>query len=130
MRTRQQLQLKPLQTGFTLIELIIVIVIIGILAAVAIPKYIDITAEAKKAAVAGIAGNVGSGAATNFAMCSAYPNDTDKCTKSTACDNTTGWKVLQGGQPDGATMAAGTASGTCAVTKDSVASPDFVYSGT
>jgi len=36
--------------GFTLIELVIVIVILGILMAVAIPKYIDITGQAKRAA--------------------------------------------------------------------------------
>ena len=37
------------QHGFTLVELITMIVIVGVLAAVAIPKYIDLTAQAKAA---------------------------------------------------------------------------------
>lgn len=44
------------QRGFTLVEIIAVLILLGILAAVAIPKYMDMTTEAKQKAIdAGIA---------------------------------------------------------------------------
>lgn len=44
--------------GFTLIELVVVIVILGILAAFAIPRFININREAREAALKGLGGSV------------------------------------------------------------------------
>jgi type IV pilus assembly protein PilA len=65
--------MKAPQNGFTLIELMIVVAIIGILAAIAIPAYQDYTVRAQVTEGMNLAGAVETGIADYFANTGSFP---------------------------------------------------------
>ena len=66
---------KAIQKGFTLIELMIVVAIIGILAAIAIPAYQDYTIRAQVTEGLNLAGAVKAAVAESFAQTGTWPTD-------------------------------------------------------
>lgn len=65
------------QSGFTLIELVIVVVILGFLAVTAIPKFLDLTDQAKQANIEGMAGGFATGVSLARAQWEAEARPTD-----------------------------------------------------
>ncbi|WP_313054182.1 pilin [Pseudomonas lopnurensis] len=73
--------MKKQQSGFTMIELIMVIVILGILAAFALPRFADFGADARESTVQGIAGSLRSASAiAHAAQLAAGGSGTDPVT--------------------------------------------------
>lgn len=127
------------QGGFTLIELVVVIALLGILAAFAIPRFASLEREARAATTQGLSGSVRSAAAmahglflatgsspvsmegNNIVITNGYPDATD--IQNTLADST-GFTVTVNAGNDTATFVKTGASGTCEVVYVEAVSPN------
>ena len=76
--------------GFTLIELVMIIIILGILALVALPQYYNLTSSANSSSESGVLGGVRAGISTYFSNYRVFPSTLDSatdaaCTTANAC---------------------------------------------
>ena len=93
-----------MRRGFTLIELVIVIVLLGVLSAIAVTRFVNLEDDAQKAALGATAAALTSAMNINYAECAVNNHrtaptvPTSQCQPVSTCEGLTGAAaVVQGG---------------------------------
>ena len=127
----KELSISKQQQGFTLVELIIVIVLLGILAAVAVPNFSNFSSEARSGSVKYVAGQISNANAINKVTKRAFPAKGQAIATSSNC-SAAAILLLDDGLPTGYTAPATAFSGasigtaeTCTLTGPDGDTADF-----
>lgn len=121
------------QSGFTLIELVIVIVLLGVLSAIAVPRFVNLEDDAQRVTLSATAASLTSAMNINYAECAVNNFSTvapSQCRPVSTCQGATGAdQVVQGTALSTYTIAAltipagnGTIA-TCSITKNGYTGP-------
>jgi MSHA pilin protein MshA len=116
------------QSGFTLIELVIVIVLLGVLSAIAVPRFVNLEDDAQRASLNSTAAALTSAMNINYAACAVaghVASASGDCRAVSTCEGATGaLQVVQGGALSGYTITPATidagngTTASCQITKN------------
>jgi prepilin-type N-terminal cleavage/methylation domain-containing protein len=101
------------KNGFTLIELVVVILVLGILSVIALPRFVDISKDARNATAQGVAAAISSGSAINYGAQLAKNPDSFAVNSATECTGPNLQRFVSG-----ATMNTGTTITVAAAAAD------------
>ncbi|OGT50709.1 MAG: hypothetical protein A3E84_00310 [Gammaproteobacteria bacterium RIFCSPHIGHO2_12_FULL_42_13] len=114
--------------GFTIVELVVVLVLIGILAVIAVPRFIDLNASGKQAATNGVAASLTAVSSANYAKRLANSSAGSAVTNCTSVG-----ALLSGGLPSGYSITSAAVSDgvrvTCTLNGPSSTTATFVALG-